>query len=221
MPQQALRRQHGDLRMRGGPGRRAQDGDGIALRRIDETIVELGLARRALAALDGEVGGRDQARVGIFPHAARVRIDDVLQVRHPLAQADELLHLLLVLGKDDPGAGRGEQIGHLLVERVAIHAQTHGADRVGCDLARHPIRPVVADQRDHIALPHSDLDKPEREVAHPRLIVAPGEFAPDAQVLLAESDLRRVLARIKPQQLRQGVGAGGARGIIHHTCAPA
>ena len=65
------------------------------------------------------------------------------------------------------------------------------------------------------------LDEPEREVAHPRLIVAPGEFAPDAHVLLAESDLRRVLARIEPQQLRKRVGAGDARGIVHHACAPA
>ena len=48
--QQARGRQHGELRVRRGAGGRAQDRDRVALRGIDETVVQPGLARGARAS---------------------------------------------------------------------------------------------------------------------------------------------------------------------------
>ena len=82
-------------RARGG----AEDRDVLALGRVDEPVVKAGLARGAVAAQLGELVGFHQPRVVIFPHAARIGIDDVLQMRHAVGQRQQLVDLLLVLGE--------------------------------------------------------------------------------------------------------------------------
>ena len=64
---------------------------------------------------------------------------------------------------------------------------------MGGDLRRDPVRPVVADEADDIAAAQAELDQAEREVAHAGLVIAPGEGAPEAEILLAQRDLVAVL----------------------------
>ena len=57
--------------------------------------------------------------------------------------------------------------------------------------AGDPVRPVVADDADDIAAAEAELDHAEREIAHARLVVVPGEDAPEAEILFAQRDLAR------------------------------
>ncbi|MEA2821809.1 MAG: branched-chain amino acid transport system ATP-binding protein, partial [Bradyrhizobium sp.] len=82
----------------------------------------------------------------------------------------------------------------------------HGADSVDGDFRRYPVRPVVADDADHVAAAEPEFDQAEREVAHPRLIVAPGEDAPQPEILFAQRDLVAKFACIEPQQFWKGIG---------------
>ena len=53
----------------------------------------------------------------------------------PVGDVEQLVDLLLVLGKHDRDVARDEKMRDLLVERVAIEAEAHGADGVRGDLA--------------------------------------------------------------------------------------
>ena len=74
------------------------------------------------------------------------------QVRDPVAETKQLLHLLLVFREDNLGTANLEKMGNLFIERIAIYAEAHGADRMSCDLTRDPVGPVVPDKGDDIIL---------------------------------------------------------------------
>src|SRR5262249_47450761 len=93
----------------------------------------------------------------------------------------------------------------------------HRADGVGRDLGCDPVRPVVADDADHVAAAEPELDHAEREITGAALIVVPGEFAPQPEILLAQRDLASVLHGVQAQNLGEGVGLGGATGIVDHA----
>ena len=78
MPQHAAGGEHRQLRVRRGAGGGAEDGDVLALGGVHQLVVETGLARGAVAAQRCELVGLHQARVVVFPHAARIGINDVL-----------------------------------------------------------------------------------------------------------------------------------------------
>ena len=108
-------------------------------------------ARRARARAAPARSRGHQPRVGVFAHAARVRIDDVAQLGTRSARPSSLSTCSSSSANTDLGVAGDEQIGDLLVERVAVEAEAHGADRMRGDLAGDPVRPVVADQRDDVA----------------------------------------------------------------------
>ena len=161
------------------------------LGRVNEPVIEAGLARRALAPQRGKLVGFHQPRVVVFPHPARIGIDDVLERGHAIGKREQLVDLLFVLGEHQFGCAVGEQIGGFLVQHVAIEAERHRANCVGCDLGRHPVRAVVADDADDVAAAKPQLDHAEREIMHAALIVVPGEQPPQPEILFAQRDLAR------------------------------
>ena len=145
--------------MCGGAGSGAQHRHRIAVALGDQAVVEVGIGRQGRLALGVEGVDGDQARIVVFAHAARVGIDDVPDRRHPVAEAQDLVDLLLVLGHHQLGAGMGHQIGDLLVQGVAIHAQAQwrrprgrqsrpSPSRVGCRRSARPRRPFPAPERE-------------------------------------------------------------------------
>src|SRR5581483_5969154 len=88
---------------------------------------------------------------------------------------------------------------------------------MGRDFSRDPIRPVIADDADHVIAAKAQFDHAERKIMHTRLVVAPGEGAPEAKILFAQRDLAAVLPRIQAKQLRIGVGQRDPGGVIHHA----
>src|SRR5215472_4454504 len=86
-----------------------------------------------------------------------------------------------------------------------------------CDLGRHPVRAVVADDADDVVAAETQIGQAEREIACALLVVVPGEQPPEPEVLLAQRDLAAMLFGIEPQQLWIGVGLRDAPRIIHHA----
>src|SRR5262249_26164476 len=86
-----------------------------------------------------------------------------------------------------------------------------------CDLGRDPVGPVVADDADDIAACNPELDHAEREIARAGLIVAPGEEAPQPEILFAQRDLAAMLLRVEAQKLWIRVGLCDAPRVVHHA----
>ena len=166
MSEHAPGRQHRQLGVGGRARGGAEDGDVLAAGRVDEPVVKAGLARGAVAPHRGQLLGFHQPRIVVFPHAARIGIDDVLEVGRAVGQRQQLVDLLFVLGEHQFGLAIAEQIGRFLIQHVAIEAEAHGADGVGGDFGRHPVRPVVADDADDVAAPQAQFDHAEREIMH-------------------------------------------------------
>ena len=221
MPEHAAGREHRELWMRRGAGRGAEDCNILGVGSIDQSIVERRFARGAVAAERRELVGFDQPRVVVFPHAARVGIDDVLQQRHPIAEREQLVDLLFILGEHQSGLAIAQQIGGFLVEHVAIEAEAHRADRMRSDLSRHPVRPVVADNADDVVFAQPQFDHAQREIMHPGLVIVPGEDAPQPEILFAQRDLAAMFLGVETQQFGIGVGLGSAAGVIHHAAVSA
>jgi nitrogen-specific signal transduction histidine kinase len=79
----------------------------------------------------------------------------VLELRQAIGKVQQLVDLLLVFGKHEPGTTVSQEIGRFLVQHVAIEAETQGPDGVACDFRRDPVRPVVADDADDVAAPEA------------------------------------------------------------------
>ena len=89
------------------------------------------------------------------------------------------------------------------------------------DLAGEPVGPVVADQGGDIARFESELEHAQGEIAHARLVVAPGHDTPQAEILLAQRDLVAMLAGVEAKQLGKGIRLGCAGGVVDHAGIPA
>src|SRR4029450_5235173 len=98
-----------------------------------------------------------------------------------------------------------------------VKAEAHGANGMRCDFGGHPVRAVVADDADDVAAVETQLDHAEREIMDARLVVVPGEDAPEPEVLFAQRDLAAVLPGVEAQQLREGICLRHASGVIHHA----
>ena len=219
--QHAAGGQHGKFRMRCRAGGGAEDRDVLAFGCISELVVESWLARRAVAAHCRKPCCIHQPRIVIFSHAARIGIDDVLQVRHAVGKREQLVDLLLVFREDESRFAIVEKVGRLLIEHVAIETEAQTADRMGGDLGRDPVRTIIADDADHVAATEPQLHHAERELLHARLVVVPGEQPPQSQMFLTQGDLPAVFLRVKAQQFWIGVGLRDPGGVIHHAALSA
>ena len=145
----------------------------------------------------------------------------MLEVGRAVGQRQQLVDLLFVFGEHQFGVAIAEQIGGFLIQHVAIEAEAHGADGMGGDFGRHPVRAVVADDADDVAAPETQFDHAEREIMHAGLVVVPGEDAPQPEILFAQRDFAAVLPGVEAQQFWIGIGLGGASGVIHHAALSA
>ena len=123
MPQHPPRGEHRQFRMGRGARGGAEDRGVLAACGVDEAVIEARLAGGALAPHACKLVGRYQAGVVIFPHAAGIGIDDVLEVGHALGERQQLVDLLFVLGEHQLGLAVAEKIGGLLIQHVAIETK--------------------------------------------------------------------------------------------------
>src|SRR5258708_19838442 len=88
---------------------------------------------------------------------------------------------------------------------------------MGGSFGRHPVRPVVPDDADDGAATEAELDQAEREIPYPALIVVPGEWAPEPEILFAQRDFAAMFLGVEAQQLRIGIGLRDAARVIPHA----
>jgi hypothetical protein len=188
---------------------------------IDKLIVEIGLTRGAVAPHLREAVGFHKPGIIVFPHAARIAVDDVFQRGDAAGEGQQLVDLFFVFGEHYLRFAVVQEVGGFFVEHVAVEPKAHPADGMGCNFGGDPIRPVVADDADDVASGNAELDHAEREILHARVVVIPGEHAPQAEILLTQRDIAAMLSGIQPEHLRIGIGLSDAVSIIHHAALSA
>src|ERR671938_204339 len=94
-------RKHRALRLPGGPGCVADDRQVAAASVGDVLLEEAWSLLQQLPAALLDLRKRKQPLVAIAPQPARVRIDDVRDLRELLDHPENLVDLLLVLGDDE------------------------------------------------------------------------------------------------------------------------
>ena len=162
------------------------------------------LGREALAALD-QLRAREQPLVPIFAHAARIVVDDPAQLRQLAGDLQQLVGLLLVLGEGQPRAGVVQQVGDLRAEGILIDAERHRADAVRRQLRPQPVRPVAADDRDHVAALDAQRQQAQRQRLHAIARIRPAVAVPDAVLLLPQGHFGAPMGGVVEQELRRGV----------------
>ena len=83
----------------------------------------------------------------VIADPARVVVDDQLEMRQPLAQRQDLVDLLLVLGDHDPGLRMVEDISQFGRDRILVDRHCDAAEALRRQLCPIEPRPVVADDR--------------------------------------------------------------------------
>ena len=143
----------------------------------------VGRTERAASFLHGlEID--EQGRV-VMAQAARIGVDDRLEVRAARHDFEQLIDLLLVLGHGEADPGVIDHVGHLLGHRVLIDRHRHGADRLGRHQGPIESRPIVADDGDLVAPAKAESGQAASQGLHLAQDLAPAPGLPDAIVLLA------------------------------------
>ena len=129
------------------------------------------------------------------PDAARLEVDDALQVRALVEDRERLVDLLLVLGDEDLGAGVAEQVADLGGRVGRVDADRRGPHGERAHVGDQPLGPVLGVDRDPVA--GLDAERQERVPGELDLVpvLRPGPLPPDAEVLVAQRDRVAASAR--------------------------
>ena len=147
-----------------------------------------------------------QEGLGVVPHAARVFVDDVLELRQPLLDLEELVHLLLVFHHSDAHVGVVQDVDHLLGHRVLVQRHRHAPQALRRGHRPIQLRAVVADDREVLAASEAQGVQPQRQRADLVRDLGPAPGLPDAEVLLPHARLVGMHAGMIEQQPGKGVG---------------
>ena len=128
---------------------------------------------------------RRQARLVVVAQATRVFVDDPLQVRHRLADLEQLVDLLLILDDGELDFRVVEDEGHLGGDRVLVHRHRDAAEALHRDHREVKARAVLADDGQVLATGEAGLMQSGRDLAHLGQHLDPAPALPDAEVLLA------------------------------------
>ena len=126
-------------------------------------------------------------RMVVFPHAARIDVDHVLELVELILNLDHLVDLLLILDHGKAGAAMIQNIGHLFGGGVLIQRHRNGPHRLRGHHRPIEIGPVASDDRDEIALVHPQIDQAKRQSFDFLFGLRPGPALPDAEFLFAVS----------------------------------
>ena len=198
--------EHRPLRRAGG-ARRVAEHRGVralARRELAVEVVRVFAAERVAHRL--HVGEVREPRVVHELEAARIVEDHLLHVSEPLPDLEELVHLLLVLGHDEPRFRVLEHVAELGGDGVLVGRERDAAERLRGELGEVQAPAVVADDRELVAAPEPERGEAEREPAHLPGVLGPAHGLPDAVVLLAHRvAVGERAAPVRLQDLGQGV----------------
>nr|BFE81209.1 hypothetical protein GCM10020093_038100 [Planobispora longispora] len=138
--------------------------------------------------LQQRVPGHEPGVVVAPADAARLHVDDPLQVRAVLGDLQRLVHLLLVLGDEDLRPGVGEQVGDLGRRVGGIEADRDAAHRDDAEVGVEPLAPVLGVHGHPVAGLDAEREQGVRDELDVLPVVGPGDLLPDAEVLLPHGD---------------------------------
>ena len=139
----------------------------------------------------------------------------------PVAQLEQLVDLLLVLGRDRPSLGRSRSDSPpprpARPHRCRASCSRWPATASSLQTQFGRLRPITAPVSPR-AKPMAF--RPRREVAHLVAIVGPGRRVPDAELLLAHRDVARPVGRVVQQELGEACRARRARAAPWRASPP-
>ena len=153
--------------------------------------------------------------VPVMAQAAGVLVDDVFEMRQAILDAEQLVHLLLVLCHREACLRVIEHELHLFGDRVLIDRHRHRAERLGGQHRPVELRPVVADDGDLVAAPHAERGKAAGGSLYSGCRFTPAVGLPDPEFLLAHRWPVATQFCVLKHELRKcvvGRGLGGFAG---------
>ena len=127
----------------------------------------------------------------VFPHAARIDVDHVLELVQVLLNLDDLVDLLLVLDDREARAAMTKDVFHLFRRAVVIDRDRDRAHGLGRDHREIEMRAVAPDDGDEIAFVYPKVDETEGKSFDLFLGFRPGPGLPDPELLLPICGLLR------------------------------
>ena len=178
------------------------------------------LLLQPLAQLDHLLEGKE-ARAIVVTQSARIDDDDIPQFRQALADAQNLVELLLVLADDERRIRQRQQIFDLRRRRCRIDAGRNAAKERSAELGENPFLSVLAQNRDLVAGLEAEADEPVAEASGRRSVLRPGDRLPDAKILLAQRHhigtmLRPVEKLARQRQLAERLVRGLRCALLDH-----
>jgi hypothetical protein len=125
--------------------------------------------------------------------------------RQPVADREDLVDLLLILGDDDRSLRVGEHSGDLVRDRIGVDGHRDGGDHLR---RRHrPIEPraIRAGDGDCVATVETKAEQPLSDRARLLEDLGPRPGLPNTVILVTESRALAALGGVRPQQLGEGV----------------
>jgi hypothetical protein len=141
-------------------------------------------------------------RTVISEHRRVVDDHDVAQAGQALEERQHLVDVLLVLGDEERGAGVAQLVLDLGGGGSRVDAVGHRAGRLRAQVGDHPFLARVAHDGDALAGLQAELEPARGAARHVVGVLAPADFAVQAQALGAISDAFRRGTRAFRQQVQ-------------------
>jgi len=196
--------QHHALGLAGGARRVHEHRRALGYRPIDKIVAQIRFVAQASGTGLAQLLPRGQAIDLVVAETARVVVNDVPQRWRVLAQFQQLVDLLLVLGQRKARLRLAGEMEHLLGRGVRVDRHRIALERAGGQHAQVQANPVVAEHQHRVPGGETQLLETGRDGKHLVEHLLPGEFLPDAERLLAHGDLAPMAAGVDGQQPGQG-----------------
>ena len=145
--------------------------------------------------------------VGKVVQAFPVQHDALPDPLNPVADFEELVQLLRVLGDQEPAVGVPEQERDLLRTVGRIDAGDDTAHALDTEIRVNPLLVVFREHRDHLAPGQAQRGKPQADRPGGVEELRPGAALPDTEMLFAVGGPPPQRLAAAKEQLRKGVAA--------------
>src|ERR1700738_2494571 len=171
------------------------------------------VGRKRGATVFDDIVDCDQSAVIVVTESARLVINNLMEMRHPVGYGQNLIDLLLILRGDKLYIGVSEDIGKLVSHRIRIDRNRNRAQRLGCHHGPVELRPIGTDDGDRVSWLQSKSLQARGISTHDLGDLGPGPSLPDAKILMPK---RRTATKLRGVSQKQP-GERVKRSAIGHV----
>ncbi len=213
----ASRRQHDALRG-AGCSRGVENNRDVRTFTLSDDFIDLpakrSVGRKRGATVFDEIVDCDQSAVIVVTESARLVINNLVEMRHPVGYGQNLIDLLLILGGDKLYIGVSEDIGKLVSHRIRIDRNRNRAQRLGCHHGPVELRPIGTDDGDRVSWLQSKSLQARGICTYDLGDLGPGPRLPDTKILMPKRRTATKLRSISEKQLGKRVKRFAAIGHV-------